>query len=257
MGEGPRAAGALPWRDGAECAAAEPRFAMDERVAWIGGALALMTVVAGALWVWSGESSLERELESALTARETAASAPAQPIDAALRSAPASREPEGVALRQVFREAAAEYEAASRGDASAGEMVHDRVMAIEALAQQIDRPVASASDAQDLLAIGALLETWFASDAAADVRDAIAEALAPQRSAITARVLWSALTDAAEDVRETALFHFEDILSEDERSGGEARSLLLERTRRLAADAASPRRTWAQQCLTEIVGGDE
>jgi hypothetical protein len=231
---------------------------MDQRVAWIGGALVVVAAVAGAVWVWNGEGALERKLESALAARETPASSSGpQSIEAARRSVPAAREPESVALRQVFREAAAEYEAASGGDASAVEKVHDRVMAIEALAQQIDRPVAGAADAQDLLAIGALLENWFSIDAAADVRDAVVEGLAPQRSAITARVVWSALSDSAEEVRETALFHFEDILAEDEQSGGEARSLLLERTRRTAADAASPQRTWAQQCLAELVGGDE
>ena len=89
------------------------------------------------------------------------------------------------------------------------------------------------------------------------MRDAIVEALAPQRSAITGRVLWKALADEAEVVRQTARFHVEDILGEEERDGGEARRLLLERARSAAADVSSPQRGWAQQFLAELAGGEE
>lgn len=230
---------------------------MDQRLAWGGGALAVAAIVAGALWVWGGEDELERQLDAALAAREVPREDPAAAAEAAQRSAPAHREPEGVELRTIYREAVAEYEQAYGKWRGTVDMVHDRVMAIEALSQQIDRPVAGAADANDVLAIGALLEAWFASDEAADVRDAIAEALAPQRSAITARVLWKGLSDAAQEVRSTATFHVEDILGDDERGGGEARQLLLARTRSAAADASSPLRSWAQERLAELDGGEE
>ncbi|MBL8900413.1 MAG: hypothetical protein JNM84_22475 [Planctomycetes bacterium] len=239
------------------CEAAESGGAMDQRVAWIGGAVAVGAIVAGALWFWSGEGELERSIDAALRARENERSAPAEAADGARRSAPLAIEPDGRELRSIYREAVAEYEAANGSGASAGEKVHDREMAIEALAQQIDRPAAGDPDGNDLLAIGARLEAWFGSDVSPDVRDAIVEALAPQRSAITGRVLWKALADEAEAVRQTARFHVEDILGEEERDGGEARRLLLERARSAAADVASPQRGWAQQFLAELAGGEE
>lgn len=230
---------------------------MDQRIVWTGLGLAVAGIATAGLLLWREEPRLDRELDRVLAERDGREVIGVPGALAAERRSNAAVEPAGAELLAAFRREVEAYEAARSGPEGEAEREHDRAMAVEGLAQQIDRPVAGAADAGDLLVVAARLEAWYGLETAADVRDCILDALAPQRSAITARVLWRALVDVAEEVRETARFHVEDILGDDAPEGGEARRSLVELARTAAADTSSPLREWAAEQLAACDGGGE